>query len=181
VQILALSGSLRRDSFNTALLRAAAELAPAGAEVVLYDGLAALPPYDADTDPVPAAVTELREAIASADALLIATPEYNGSMPGLLKNALDWSSRPFPESSLRNKPVAITGASTGNYGAMWAQTDLRRVLGVIGARVVGEELPIAHAADQFNADGHLTNAELRARLAVHVELLVAETQPALAA
>ena len=183
MRILALSGSLRLDSYNTRLLLAATELARAGVEVELYDGLAALPPYDTDADirPAPAAVRDLRARIAAADAVLIATPEYNGSVPGVLKNALDWASRPFPESSLRNKPVAIMGASTGSYGAMWAQTDLRRVLGVAGARVVGDELPVARAAEQFDAEGRLTDPELQARLAAQVELLAAEAQGVLAA
>ena len=167
MRILAVSGSLRRESWNTRLLRAAAELAPPGVELELYDGLAALPPYDADLDvePAPPAVQDLRDRIAAADAVLISTPEYNGSIPGQLKNAIDWASRPFPESSLRNKPVALAGATPGAYGAMWAQTDLRRVLGVAGARVVGEELPVARVATQFDDEGRLIDPDLRARLA----------------
>ena len=176
MRILALSGSLRRDSYNTQLLRAAVELVPAGAVLELYDGLAVLPPYDADIAPAPAAVVDLRARLAAADAVLIATPEYNGSIPGQLKNALDWASRPFPDSALRNKPIALTGASTGSYGAMWAQADLRRVLGVVGARVVGEELPVAKADEQFDAAGQLVDPELRARLVAHLALLVAEAQ-----
>jgi len=183
VKVLAVSGSLRADSYNTKLLREAAELAPAGVELELYDGLASLPPYDAghDTDTAPAAVDDLRSRIAAAEALLIATPEYNGSLPGQLKNAIDWASRPFPGNSLRNKPVAIAGVSPGLYGAMWAQTDLRRVLGVAGARVVGEELPVPRAAEQFDDEGRLVDPDLRARLAEHVELLAAEARPAAAA
>jgi len=179
VRILGISGSLRADSYNTRLLREAAELAPAGVELELYDGLASLPPYNAehDAEPGPAAVEDLRARIAFADALLIATPEYNGSLPGQLKNAIDWASRPFPGNSLRNKPIAIAGVSPGLYGAMWAQTDLRRVLGVAGARVVGEELPVAGAADQFDDEGRLVDPDLRARLAEHLELLAAEARP----
>ena len=130
MRILGISGSFRRDSHNTRLLRAAAELLPPGAELWLFDGLADLPPYceDADTHPAPAAVEYLREAIESADALLIATPEYNASIPGVLKNAIDWASRPFPDNALRDKPVAVIGASTGLFGAVWAQADLRKVL-----------------------------------------------------
>ncbi len=143
MQVLAISGSLRSDSFNTWLLQAAAELAPAGVEVELYDGLAELPAYNADEDlePAPAPVQDLRDRIAAADAVLISTPEYNGSMPGHLKTAIDWASRPYPESSLRNKVAAIAGVTVTAYGATWAQTELRRVLGLAGARVVGEELP----------------------------------------
>ena len=130
MRILGISGSFRRDSHNTRLLRAAADLLPPGAELWLFDGLADLPPYceDADTHAAPAAVEYLREAIESADALLIATPEYNASIPGVLKNAIDWASRPFPENALRDKPVAVIGASTGLFGAVWAQAELRKVL-----------------------------------------------------
>ncbi len=179
MRILAVSGSLRRESYNTKLLRAAEELAPAGIEVELYDGLAALPPYDADLDvePAPAAVRDFREKIAEANGVLISTPEYNGSIPGQLKNAIDWASRPFPESSLRNKPIALMGGTPGAYGAMWAQTDLRRVLGVTGARVVGEELPVAQVATHFDDEGRLTDPDLRGRLIEHLELLAAEARP----
>ena len=178
MRILALSGSLRRESYNTRLLRAASELAPPGVEVELYEGLASLPPYDADidVDPVPAAVRDLRGRIAAADGLLISSPEYNGSFPGQLKNAIDWASRPFPESSLRNKPIALAGATPGAYGAMWAQTDLRRVLGIAGARVVGEELPVAHAPTRFDDEGRLIDPEVRAHLIEHLELLAAEAR-----
>jgi chromate reductase, NAD(P)H dehydrogenase (quinone) len=180
VRILAISGSLRAGSYNTSLLRAAAELAPIGVEVELYDGLASLPHYDADLDvePAPAAVQDLRDRVAAADALLIATPEYNGSMPGPLKNAIDWASRPYPESSLRNKPAAISGVTVTAYGAMWAQTELRRVLGLAGTRVVGEELPVAQAPEHFDVDGRLTDPDLRARLIEHLELLAAEARVA---
>ncbi|MGZ4289179.1 MAG: NADPH-dependent FMN reductase [Gaiellaceae bacterium] len=178
MQILAISGSLQRESYNTRLLRAASELAPPGIEVELYDGLASLPPYDADLDvePAPAPVRDLRERIAAADALLISTPEYNGSIPGQLKNAVDWASRPFPASSLRNKPIALAGATPGAYGAMWAQTDLRRVLGITGARVVGEELPVGQVATRFDDEGRLIDPEVRAHLVEHLELLAVEVR-----
>ena len=183
MRILAISGSLRHDSFNTWLVQAAAELAPAGVEVELYDGLGALPPYNVDDDiePAPAAVQDLRDRIAAADAVLISTPEYNGSMPGHLKTAIDWASRPYPESSLRNKGAAIAGVTVTAYGATWAQTDLRRVLGLAGARVVGEELPVAEAPGHFDEQGKLTDADLRTRLAEHLELLAAEARPAVTA
>jgi chromate reductase, NAD(P)H dehydrogenase (quinone) len=183
VRVLAISGSLRRDSFNTWLLRAAAELAPAGIEVELYNGLASLPAYNADEDvePAHAAVQELRDRIAAADAVLISTPEYNGSMPGHLKTAIDWASRPYPESSLRNKVAAIAGVTVTAYGATWAQTELRRVLGLAGARVVGEELPVAEAPGHFDEQGKLIDPELRTRLVEHLELLAAEARPAVTA
>ena len=177
MRILGISGSLRAGSYNSGLLRAARESAPEGVEVELYDGLASLPPYDQDvqdTDPPPA-VRQLRERIAAADAVLIATPEYNGSVPGLLKNAVDWASRPFPDNAFRGKPVAIVGASTGSYGAMWAQQDLRRVLGVVGARVLEGELPVSRAQDRFDADGRLTDDMVRERLAGVVERLAEES------
>src|SRR3954469_18263104 len=151
MRILGISGSFRRDSHNTRLLRAAADLLPPGAGLSLFDGLADLPPYceDADTQAAPAAVEDLREAIESADALLIATPEYNASSPGVLKNAVDWASRPFPENALRDKPVAVIGASTGLFGAVWAQADLRKVLRHAGADAMEGELPVSLADHAF--------------------------------
>ena len=160
MRILGISGSLRRGSHNTSLLRAAATLLPPGVELEVYDGLRDLPPYDPDHDLEPAepAVARLRDAIAAVDGVLIATPEYNGSIPGLLKNALDWASRPFPDSSLKGKPVAVIGASTGLFGAAWAQADVRKVLGIIGADVIEDELPVG-MADSTIIDGELVEAE----------------------
>ena len=146
MKILAVSGSLRAGSHNTALLHAAAALAPDGVEVELWDGLGDLPIYDQDLeDDVPESVRRLREDWSSADAILFATPEYNGSVPGGLKNAIDWASRPKGDAALRNQTVAIVGASTGQFGALWAQQDLRRILGIAGARVVEGELPVSRA------------------------------------
>jgi chromate reductase len=163
MRILGLSGSLRRDSHNTSLLRAAAKALPPGVELELFDGLAGLPHYDADldVDPAPDPVERLREAIAGADGVLIATPEYNGSIPGALKNALDWASRPFPDNALRGKPVAVVGASTGMFGAVWAQAEVRKVLKTIGADVLDGELPVSHAHLAFGDDGHLADAGMR--------------------
>lgn len=173
LRILGMSGSLRRGSHNTNLLRAAAELLPPGVELDVYDGLRDLPPYDADRDLDPAdpAVEELREAIADADGVLIATPEYNGSIPGFLKNALDWASRPFPANALQGKPVAVIGASTGLFGAVWAQAELRKVLGIIGADVIDLELPIGQAEAAFTDDGQLIEREQRAVLSELVHVL----------
>jgi chromate reductase len=158
MRILGISGSLRRDSHNTSLLRAAAELLPSGTELVLFDGLRDLPHYDADLDVSPAhpAVQALREAIGEADAILFATPEYNGTIPGALKNAVDWASRPREETVLQDKPAAVIGASPGMFGAVWAQADLRKSLGIAGARVVGEELAFpqvheGHEPEQLQA------------------------------
>jgi chromate reductase, NAD(P)H dehydrogenase (quinone) len=166
MRVLAISGSLRSDSHNTRLLRAAAELAPSLAKLELFEGLKGVPPYDEDDDGdlAPEGARRLREAIAEADAVLIATPEYNSSIPGQLKNALDWASRPFPDNVLRNKPVAVIGASTGMFGAVWAQADVRKVLGAIGARVVEVELPVAGAEEAFAGD-RLADEELHERLA----------------
>jgi chromate reductase len=178
MRVLAISGSLREGSYNTALARAAAELAPAGVDVELYEGLGELPPYSQDVDqpeleaPVP--VADLRRRIDEADALLIVTPEFNGSVPGVLKNAIDWVSARHRGSSLQSKTVAIAGATTGQYGAMWAQQDLRRILGIAGGRVVGGELPVARAHDVFAADGRIRDPLLVERLRKHLEALVAE-------
>ncbi|HEX5622127.1 MAG TPA: NAD(P)H-dependent oxidoreductase [Solirubrobacteraceae bacterium] len=171
MRVLGISGSLRRDSYNSGLLRAAAELLPSGAELEVFDGLKAIPPYDADddVDVAPAPVRELREAIAAADAVLIATPEYNASVPGVLKNALDWASRPHATNPLRGKPAAVVGTSTGMFGAVWAQSDARKILSTIGARVVDRELPVPEAAERFDASGTLQDPEVEAQLS---ELLV---------
>ena len=176
MRVLAISGSLRRDSHNTRLLRAAAEALPPGVELVRFDGLAALPPYDEDDDREPSAepVGRLRRAIADADALLIATPEYNASVPGVLKNALDWASRPFPDNALRDRPVAVIGASTGLFGAVWAQAELRKVLSHAGARVVQGELPVGLADQAFAADGSLADPEQARRLSELLDALVRE-------
>jgi chromate reductase, NAD(P)H dehydrogenase (quinone) len=175
MRVLAISGSLRAASHNTALLRAAAELAPDGVEVELYQGLDRLPPYneDHDTEDPPALVADLREQIADADALLISTPEYNGTVPGQLKHAVDWASRPYGQgSSLWGKPVAVIGASVTDYGALWAQDHVRKALGIAGARVLETELPVGKAQHRFSADGELTDPETAERLSEIVGELV---------
>ena len=170
MNVLGISGSLRRDSHNTALLR------NVPGELELWDGLKTIPPYDEDDDvePAPPAVAELRAAVAGADAVLFATPEYNGSVPGQLKNAIDWLSRPRATSVLRNKPVAVVGASTGAFGAVWAQAELRKVLRTAGARVVERDLPVPHAHTRFAEDGTLLDEEVLDGLGAVVEELVAE-------
>ena len=166
--VIGISGSLRKTSHNTRLLRAAAELLPPGAELAIFDRLAEIPPFneDAERSP-PEAVIALKQAIAEADAVLIATPEYNHSIPGVLKNALDWVSRPIAENPMRGKPALVVGASTGMFGAVWAQAETRKVLGALGARVIDEELPVAKAPDGL--DDH----ELLARFADLLRDLVA--------
>jgi chromate reductase len=178
MRVLGISGSLRRSSYNTGLLRAAAELFGEDVEFELWDGLKAVPPYDEDDDigPAPAAVAALRAAVAGVDAVLFATPEYNSSVPGQLKNALDWLSRPLIASPLRNKPVAVVGASNGMFGAVWSQAELRKVLAAIGARVLDLELPVGRAATRFDADGVLVDEEIREQLAGVASALVAATR-----
>jgi chromate reductase len=154
MRILAIPGSVRGDSHNRSLLRHLAEQAPAGVEIELWDGLKSIPPYDEDDDGpnAPAPVTELRDAIASADGLLFATPEYNSSIPGVLKNAIDWASRPRAETPLQGKPAAVVGATTGSFGAIWAQAELRKVLRSTGARVIDLDLPVAKAHEIFDPE-----------------------------
>ena len=174
MKILAVSGSLRRGSHNTKLLRAAAELVDDDIVFELCEGLKALPPYDEEDDAerAPAAVADFRAAIAGADAVLFATPEYNSSVPGQLKNALDWVSRPLATSPLRNKPVAVVGASTGAFGAVWSQAELRKILGSIGARVVDGEVAVGHAHERFDEQGRLADDDVRGQLAELVGELV---------
>ena len=183
MRILGISGSFRRDSHNTRLLRAAAHALPPGAGLELFDGLADLPPYceDADAEGAPEAIEQLRGRIADADALLIATPEYNASIPGVLKNAIDWASRPFPDNALRGKPVVVIGASTGLFGAVWAQAELRKVLHHAGADVLEDELPVGLAEGAFTPGGELADPELRERLVEALEALVREVEVPLAA
>jgi chromate reductase, NAD(P)H dehydrogenase (quinone) len=165
MRVLGISGSLRRDSHNTRLLHGAAALLPADAELVTFDRLGEIPPFNEDVEhDIPPAVAELKSAIAGADALLLATPEYNGSIPGQLKNALDWASRPVATNPLRGKPVAVVGASTSLFGAVWAQAELRKVLSTIGARPLEEELPVAGAHEALAADGLPADPQLRSQL-----------------
>lgn len=165
VRILGISGSLRRASSNTTLLRAAAGLVGAGVRLDLWRELAALPPFNEDdeADPAPP-VRAMRWAIADADALLIATPEYNSSIPGQLKNAVDWASRPYGEGVLTGKPVAVMGASPSPYGAAWAQAELRKSLTGTGARVLDREFYVARAHEAFGPDGRLRDPALQGAL-----------------
>jgi len=191
MNVLAIPGSLRRSSFNRALLLNAAELAPEGVDVRLFEDLKLVPPFDEDDETVerlPTVVADLRASVAGADALLIATPEYNSSIPGQLKNAIDWVSRPAGSGAIRGKPVAVVGASTGAFGAVWAQAELRKVLGAAGARVIEGDLAVGHAAERFDERERLTDEELRATLGELLDALVAEARvdlergaPALAA
>jgi chromate reductase, NAD(P)H dehydrogenase (quinone) len=180
MRVLGISGSLRRDSYNTALLRHVGEVLEAeGAQFEIYDGLRDIPPFDEDEEVFPAdAVSELRQAIEDADAVFFATPEYNSSIPGVLKNALDWVSRPFATNPMRNKPVAVVGASAGMFGAVWAQAELRKILATMGARVAEGELAVGHAMDRFDGEGRLNEPNLAEELHEVAITLLAEVQPA---
>ena len=180
MRVLGISGSLRAKSFNTALLRAAADLLPPGTELELFEGLGEIPPYSEETDiePAPVAVARFRAAVDEADAVLIATPEYNGSLPGQLKNALDWGSRPRAAAAFEGKPVAVIGASPGLFGGVWAQADTRRILGIMGAKVLERELPVAQVQDRFDADRALADEEIAQALKEILDELVPVPTPA---
>ena len=181
MRILAISGSLRDDSHNTELLRAAATVAPEGVELELFDGLKDVPPYDADDDvpgDQPFAVGRFKGALREADAVLISTPEYNSSIPGVLKNALDWASRPLVESPVRNKPVAVLSSSTGMFGGVWAAAETRKVLGALGARTLEDTVSVPKA-DQRLAEG--VDATLRDELRTVVSALAAAVEARAAA
>lgn len=166
MNVLGISGSLRDGSYNRALLAAAAAELPAGAVFREWRGLETIPAYNEDREAccTPESVLELRRSIARSDAVLVATPEYNHSIPGALKNALDWASRPYEHNPLRGKPVAVVGASTGLFGAVWAQAELRRVLKAIGADVLKTELPLGNAATAFTDGGRVGDAGLATTL-----------------
>jgi chromate reductase len=177
MRVLGISGSLRRDSYNTKLLLEAGRMfEDAGVEFVVYEGLKEIPPYDEDddADDAPAAVADFRDAIAGADGLFFATPEYNSSVPGQLKNAIDWASRPKASAVLTGKRAAVVGSSTGMFGAVWAQAELRKVLGASGARVVEGEVAVGHAHTRFDEDGRLNDANLLEELRAVVDNLIVE-------
>lgn len=181
MRVLGISGSLRRDSHNTKLLRAAAEMfAARGVRLDLYERLKAVPPYDEDDDvgTGPAASEDLRAAVRHADVVLFSTPEYNHSIPGQLKNAVDWLSRPLEEGALWGKPVAVIGASTGMFGAVWSQAELRKVLAAAGARVLEIEVPVGHAPARFDERARLTDATVAEQVQAVVDALVSATDPA---
>ena len=181
MRVLGISGSLRRDSYNTALLRHAGDLFEAdGAEFEIYHGLREIPPYDEDydTEEAPEAVSRIREAVRDADAVVFVTPEYNSSIPGALKNALDWISRPVATNPLRYKQVAVIGASAGMFGAVWAQAELRKVLGAIGARVTEGEVAVGRAGERFDENGRLNEPNLEQEVHEVITTLLADAQSA---
>ena len=174
--LLGLAGSLRRESYNRALLRAAGGLLPAGVTLHTFERLGEIPPYSDDVRlrGLPDPVADLWQAIAEADALLVATPEYNYGPPGVLKNALDWVSRPPAETPLRRKPVAIMGASTGNFGTVRAQLALRQTFLFVESYVLPKpEVMIFRAAECFDEAGDLSDEAARELLATQLRELVA--------
>jgi chromate reductase len=176
-RLLAISGSLRRRSYNGALLRAAAAACDPEVEFELWSGLDAIQAYNEDVEhEPPPPVVLLKEKIAAADAILFATPEYNGSVPGALKNALDWVSRPFEANPLRDKPVAVVGASQGVFGAVWAQDELRKILRTLGARVEQHQLGIAGAQHAFTPEGRLRDPRQEAELGAILRSLLRQTR-----
>ena len=170
MQILGIAGSLRAGSYNRQLLHLVADNLPDGVELAVWDGLRDLPAFDEDEEGTPSlAVAGFRSAVAAADAVLIATPEYNGSIPGTLKTALDWGSRPRETASFRGKPTAVIGASPGSFGAVWAHAETRRVLGLMGSRVVEAELSLGKAPDRLTEPDEELIEQLRAVVSALVD------------
>jgi chromate reductase len=175
IRILAVAGSLREASINRRLARLAAPLAPAGVELVEFDALTAVEPFDEDSevDGFPPGAAAFVAAVRAVDGVLIVTPEYNGSIPGQLKNALDWASRPdqtpreggLQASAMFGRPVAVASASNGQFGAVWARDELVKVLRTQGARPLAEpSVTIAHGNEAFDVDGQLRSGEATAKL-----------------
>jgi len=175
--ILGFAGSLRRNSYNKGLLRAALELVPKDAELLIFD-LEGIPAFNQDlqNDP-PDKVSEFKKSIMSADAVLIATPEYNYSIPGVLKNAIDWASRPYAENAFRGKPVAIMGASTGRLGTARAQYHLRQSFVFLEMHPVNKpEVFVTFAEEKFDENGELMDEETREYVRRLLEVLVTWTK-----
>jgi NAD(P)H-dependent FMN reductase len=175
IKVLVLVGSLRAASVNRQLAELAVESAPDGVRLRLFDRLGELPFYneDVDNENVADAVVALREAAGEADAALVVTPEYNGSIPGVLKNAIDWLSRPFGNGALKGKPMAVVGAALGQYGGVWAHDETRKSFGIAGPRVV-EDLKLSLRTTAFDGKHPRENAEVAATLRDIVGKLAAE-------
>ncbi len=176
--VLVLVGSLRAESINRKLAQVAVENAPAGVEVQVFDRLGELPFYNEDVDddegaePLAEPARALRATAARADAALVVTPEYNGTIPGVLKNAIDWLSRPFGDGALKGTPLAVVGAAHGQYGGVWAHDDTRKAFGIAGARVV-EDLQMSLPASVLGGVHPRENAEVVENLRTVLEKLVA--------
>jgi chromate reductase, NAD(P)H dehydrogenase (quinone) len=177
VNILGFAGSLRKNSYNKALLREAAKLVPAGARLEIFD-LEGIPPYNQDAEqPSPDRVREFKAKIRSADAILIATPEYNYSIPGILKNAIDWASRPYTDNSFAGKPVAMMSASTGILGGARAQYHLRQVFVFLDMYPINKpEVFVTFAPSKFDDKGNLTDETARKLIGELLRNLVAWTK-----
>ena len=177
IRILALVGSLRAASYNHQLAEAAVKHAPDGTDVQIYEGLAEVPFYNEDLDrpgDVPGPAQALRDAVARADALLLVTPEYNGTIPAALKNAIDWISRPFRSGAIVDKPVAVVGTSGGQYGGAWAHDDTRKTARIAGAHVLGNvALSVPLAAERFGATHPADDDEVAAALSEALATLAA--------
>jgi NAD(P)H-dependent FMN reductase len=175
IKVLVLVGSLRAASINRQLAELAIETAPDGTSLALFDRLGELPFYNEDIDNADVAepVVALRQAAAEADAALVVTPEYNGSIPGVLKNAIDWLSRPFGNSALKGKPMAVVGAALGQYGGVWAHDETRKSFGIAGPRVV-DDLNLSVRATVFDGKHPRENAEVAGQLRDIVGKLAAE-------
>jgi chromate reductase len=179
IEIAAIAGSLRAASWARALLRATAELLPANVSLTIWDGLGTVPMFNQDLEggPAPRGVADLRELVQSSDAVLIATPEYNGSMPGVLKNLLDWASRPYGESVMTTKPVVAVGTSPSPRGGSGALADVRKVLTALRAEVIDADLAIGQVHTRIDAEGRISDPELAAQMATLLAKL-AEHVPA---
>jgi NAD(P)H-dependent FMN reductase len=180
IKVLALVGSLRAASINRQIAELAIEAAPGGVTVTVFDGIGDLPFYNEEIDdamnadaPPLASVSALRAAAAEADAALVVTPEYNGSYPAVIKNAIDWLSRPFGDGALKGKPLAVIGGSFGQYGGVWAHDDTRKSFGIAGARVV-EAIKLSVPFKTLNGQHPREHAEVAANVRDAVGKLVAE-------
>jgi chromate reductase len=173
VKILGIAGSLRKGSYNRAALRAAKQLAPENSAIEVFE-LNDIPPYNSDNEnPQPKIILEFKNKIRSADAILFVTPEYNYSIPGVLKNAIDWASRPYGDSAWEGKPVGIMGASTGMIGSARAQYHLRQTFVFLDMYALNRpEIMIANATDKFDEDGNLTDSSTRERIKEFMEALI---------
>ncbi|KAA0024142.1 NAD(P)H-dependent oxidoreductase [Antrihabitans cavernicola] len=176
-RVLVLVGSLRTASVNRQLAETAVHVAPEGADVVVFDGLGSIPFYNEDIDTPDApidSVVALRSAAADADALLLVTPEYNGTIPAVLKNAIDWLSRPYGQGAISGKPVAVISSSISANGAKWAQDDVRKSVGVAGGKVLEDvALTVGATGQKFGELHPRENAEVAGQIAVVVKDLVA--------
>jgi chromate reductase len=177
LNILGIAGSLRRDSYNRAALRGARELVPDGAKLDIFE-LNGIPCFNQDDElQPPAKIIELKTQVRAADAILFVTPEYNYSIPGVLKNAIDWASRPYGDSAWTGKPVAVMGASIGMFGTARAQYHLRQVFVFLNMHPLNQpEVMIAKAAERFDADGNLTDEKTRDLIRRLLQDLVAWTR-----